>query len=151
MSIRRAWIRLLSCLLGSYVLIWLLPRMVLAVASALLCLTWMLSLPTWGLMWMGQSNTYMVLWTMVDRHGYRAPDRCRRVLSCCSGWRGVRTPFRGGAKPPGKIRDVVLTARVPVGSNPLWRSPALPEHAYLMLELSCQLCVFLWWNGYVRQ
>jgi hypothetical protein len=48
-SVPIAWIRLPGCLLGSQVLIWLVPRTVLGVASALLWFTWILSIPTWGL------------------------------------------------------------------------------------------------------
>jgi hypothetical protein len=42
-----------SKLLSSRASTWLVPRIVLGVATALLHLAWLLSLPTWGLMWMG--------------------------------------------------------------------------------------------------
>jgi hypothetical protein len=50
--VRSGWIRLPGCLLGSWVMMWLVPGMVLGTASASLCFTWMLSLSTWELMWM---------------------------------------------------------------------------------------------------
>jgi hypothetical protein len=63
---------------------------------------------------------------------------------CENTFLGVRSPWD-------RIRDVVLTARVPVGPNTLWRSPPLLGRAYLMLELSWQLCVLLWWSSNVRR
>jgi hypothetical protein len=52
-SVHGVWIRLPGCLLGSQVLMWLMLGTVLGAASFLLFFTWMLSLPTWGLMWTG--------------------------------------------------------------------------------------------------
>jgi hypothetical protein len=46
----RAWRRLLDCLLASCTMTWLVPRIVLGVATASLYFTWLLSFPSWGLM-----------------------------------------------------------------------------------------------------
>jgi hypothetical protein len=42
-----------SILLGSRALRWMVPEIVLRYAVTLLGFTWLLSLPMWGLMWMG--------------------------------------------------------------------------------------------------
>jgi hypothetical protein len=42
-----------SYLLGSWVVMWQVLGMVLGATFALLGFTWLLSLPAWGLMWMG--------------------------------------------------------------------------------------------------
>jgi hypothetical protein len=51
---------------------WLIPGMVLGVATAFLQLAWPLSLPTWELMWMGLSAACTGLRTVVGRLGHRA-------------------------------------------------------------------------------
>jgi hypothetical protein len=53
MSVRRAWIRMPSYLLGSWASMWHVLGMILGAASASLGFNWLLSLPTWGLIWMG--------------------------------------------------------------------------------------------------
>jgi hypothetical protein len=49
----RVWRRLPVCLLGSRASTWLVPKTILGTATVLLYFTWLLSFPTWGLMWMG--------------------------------------------------------------------------------------------------
>jgi hypothetical protein len=83
--------------------------------------------------------------------GTEPPNMCHHVPSHCSGRRDVRMPFWVVRSARDKVRDVVLTARVPVGLNPLWRSAPSSGRAYLMSELSWRLCVILWWSSYVRQ
>jgi hypothetical protein len=53
MLFHRAWKRMLGCLLGSWVLMWQVLGTVLAVIFASFGFPRPLSLPTWGLMWMG--------------------------------------------------------------------------------------------------
>jgi hypothetical protein len=125
--------------------------MVLGAASTLLCFTWILSLPMWGLKWMGESDNCTVLRTMAHKRVYKAPDKCHCVPLLCSGRRGVRTPFLGVRSPRDRIRDMMLIIWIPIGPNPLCRSLTLPGRAYLMLELSWRLCMSLWWSSYVRQ
>jgi hypothetical protein len=72
MLVRRAWIRLPDCLLGSQLPMWQVPRTVLGVALTFIQLAWPLSLPTWGLMWMGLPTACTGPWTMVGKLGHRA-------------------------------------------------------------------------------
>jgi hypothetical protein len=72
MSVLRAWSKLPDYLLGSRVSTWLVPRMVLWVASSSLCFTGMISLPMWGLMWMCKHATCTILWSAADRRWGRA-------------------------------------------------------------------------------
>jgi hypothetical protein len=51
---------------------WQVPRTVLGVALAFIQLAWPLSLPTWGLMWMGLPTACTGPWTMVGKLGHRA-------------------------------------------------------------------------------
>jgi hypothetical protein len=63
------------------------------------------------------------------------------MLSCsshCTGWCGFRPPFWGGGvrNPQDGPSVVMLTARVPDGPDPAWRSPLIPRQIYPMSELS---------------
>jgi hypothetical protein len=42
-----------DCLLGSQASTWQVPEMAFGAATTLLYFAWLLSHPTWGLMWMG--------------------------------------------------------------------------------------------------
>jgi hypothetical protein len=108
----------LRCLLGSRVSTWLVPRMVLGVATALLYFTWLLSFSTWGLMWMGYP-------TACTSHHWHCFIPSHRASQHCS-----RPPFWVVRGPRDGPPDVVLTARVPNGLNLSWRSPLLPERFY---------------------
>jgi hypothetical protein len=51
---------------------WLVPGVVLGVATTFLQLAWLLSFSMWGLMWMGQPTTWTSLRSMGGRLGHKA-------------------------------------------------------------------------------
>jgi hypothetical protein len=61
---------MLGCLIGSRAMTRPVPGTVHGSASASLYFTWMLSLPTWGSMWIGQPAAYTGQWAMSDRLGH---------------------------------------------------------------------------------
>jgi hypothetical protein len=69
--------------------------------------------------------------------GTEPSDGCCSVPSHCVGRFYFRPPFRGVHSPQDGPSNVMLTARVPDGLNPLWRSLLLQGRAYPMSELSC--------------
>jgi hypothetical protein len=82
--------------------------MTLGVATTFLQLPWLLSLPTWGLMWMGQVAVYTGLRTMVGRLGHRA-FLTGVVLSHCTMETRVTSPL--GCEP---LRVDTLPGRRPL-------------------------------------
>jgi hypothetical protein len=109
--------------------------------------TWLLSLPTWGSMWMGYPAPWTVLWSAVVRQGDKAS--CQ-ALSCPIVLPWVVASFRGVQSPWVWIFHGVLIVWVPMLPNLTWSKPFFPGHTCPISKPSWCLCVYPWLSYYVK-